>query len=47
MEPDRINVFERWATAEALQRFRGSGPDEGQRAELRSADVREYAVGER
>jgi hypothetical protein len=47
VEPDRINVFERWASAEALQRFRGSGPDEGQRAELRAADVQEYVVGER
>ena len=44
LDARRINVFERWESEEALQRFRGSGPDAGQQAELQYIDVREYQV---
>jgi quinol monooxygenase YgiN len=47
LEPGRINVYERWSSAEDLQRFRGSGPDAGQLAELLDIQVGEYAVVER
>jgi quinol monooxygenase YgiN len=46
LEPGRINVYERWSSAEDLRRFRGSGPDEGQLAALLDVDVSEYAVAE-
>jgi quinol monooxygenase YgiN len=44
LEPGRINVFERWASDEALMRFRGSGPAGDQRAELLGVWVEEYDV---
>jgi quinol monooxygenase YgiN len=40
----RINVFERWASAEAVQSFRGDGPSAEQQAEMISASVSEYEV---
>lgn len=40
----RINVFERWESAEAVQRFRGDGPSQAQQAEMISASVSEYEV---
>ena len=46
LEPGRINVFERWESEEDLHRFRGSGPDAGQRAELLSIRVEEFTVVE-
>ena len=48
VDPSRINVLERWASADELAAFRGSGPDGGQLGAIRSADVREFEVsGER
>jgi quinol monooxygenase YgiN len=44
LEPGRINVYERWSSEEDLQRFRGSGPDVNQLAELLDIRVHEYAV---
>jgi quinol monooxygenase YgiN len=44
LELGRINVFERWESAEALERFRGSGPPDDQLAELLAIDVSEYEV---
>ncbi|MFW6695548.1 putative quinol monooxygenase [Streptomyces sp. MAR4 CNX-425] len=44
VEADRINVYERWETDEDLHRFRGTGPDDGQAARIRDADVRKYRV---
>jgi quinol monooxygenase YgiN len=38
----RINVFERWESAEAARSFRGDGPSEEQQAEM--ASVAEYEV---
>ncbi len=47
LEPDRINVYERWSSDADLQRFRGSGPDGGQLAALLDIKVKEYDVVER
>jgi quinol monooxygenase YgiN len=44
LEPDRINVLERWATRAQLEAFRGSGPSEDQGAAIRSAEVGEFEV---
>ena len=40
----RINIFERWESAEAVQSFRGDGPSQEQQAEMISASVSEYEV---
>lgn len=45
-DPGRINVFERWETLEAVEAFRGSGPSDEQGAQIRSAAMAEYVVGE-
>jgi quinol monooxygenase YgiN len=44
LEPDRINVYERWESNEDLERFRGSGPSGDQLAQLREIRVTEYDV---
>ncbi|GAA0390653.1 antibiotic biosynthesis monooxygenase [Acrocarpospora corrugata] len=44
LEPGRINVFERWDSDEALEKFRGDGPDPGQLAEIRGAEVARYRI---
>lgn len=44
VEPDRINVFERWESRAAVEAFRGSGPSGGQTAAVASASVAEYDV---
>ena len=44
VDPRRVNVLERWETADDLARFRGSGPSDAQNAAIESADVREYEV---
>ncbi|MDP9187903.1 MAG: antibiotic biosynthesis monooxygenase [Actinomycetota bacterium] len=44
LEPDRINVYERWASDGDLERFRGDGPDPEQTGQIRDADVVEYRV---
>jgi quinol monooxygenase YgiN len=40
----RINILERWATAQDLMRFRGSGPTDEQNDAIESADVQEFEV---
>lgn len=44
IEPDRINVFEQWASAEAVEAFRGSGPSGAQQAEIVDARVLRYEI---
>ena len=44
VEPDRINVYERWETDEALARFRGAGPEPEQAAQIRDAEVSRYRI---
>jgi quinol monooxygenase YgiN len=39
-----VNVYERWASREELEAFRGSGPSDEQGAAIRSASVEEYDV---
>ncbi|WP_406728159.1 antibiotic biosynthesis monooxygenase family protein [Streptomyces sp. GD-15H] len=44
VEPDRINVYERWETDEDLARFRGAGPEPEQAARVRDAEVSKYRI---
>ena len=44
LEPDRINVYERWETDEDLDRFRGTGPAEEQTATVLRAEVARYRI---
>jgi len=45
LDPDRINVFERWESDAHLEAFRGSGPSPEQVAAIRSsADVARYRI---
>jgi quinol monooxygenase YgiN len=44
LEADRINVFERWESASALEAFRGSGPPDDQLAQIREINVSDYEV---
>jgi quinol monooxygenase YgiN len=44
IEPDRINVFERWESDEDLERFRGAGPDEEQAVQIRAAEVNRFRI---
>ena len=45
VDPERVNVFERWENLAALSAFRGAGPEGDIGAMLVSADVREYEFG--
>jgi quinol monooxygenase YgiN len=45
IEPDRIDIFERWESRVALDKFRGSGPSDEQQDSIISASVCEYDVG--
>lgn len=44
IEPDRINVYERWQSDEDLERFRGTGPDAEQMTQIRAAEVLRYRI---
>lgn len=44
VEPDRVNVYERWESDADVEQFRGSGPDPGQTAQIRDAQVRRYRI---
>lgn len=44
VEPDRINVYERWETDEDVERFRGAGPEPEQAAQIRDAEVMRYRI---
>jgi len=46
VEPDRIDIFERWDSRAAVEAFRGSGPSEEQAAAILSASVAEYEVSD-
>ncbi|MBB5913579.1 quinol monooxygenase YgiN [Nocardia transvalensis] len=46
VEPDRVNIFERWTTREAVETFRGNGPGADLSARIVAADVREYECGD-
>lgn len=44
VDPDRVNVFERWETAEQLEAFRGAGPGDDLSADIVAADVARYEI---
>ena len=44
VEPDRINIFEQWESREAVEAFRGGGPNDEQSAAMLAASVTEYDV---
>ncbi|MEV4423266.1 antibiotic biosynthesis monooxygenase family protein [Patulibacter sp. NPDC049589] len=44
LDPDRINVFERWSSTDELLAFRGDGPDDGMWADIVGADVHRYEI---
>jgi len=44
VESDRIDIFERWDSREAVEAFRGSGPSDEQALAILSASVTEYEV---
>lgn len=44
IEADRVNVYERWESEEALHAFRGEGPGEDLSARIVRAEVSEYTV---
>ena len=47
LDPARINVYERWSSEDALQSFRGSGPDSDQQAAILDARVEEFDASAR
>jgi quinol monooxygenase YgiN len=44
VDDERVNVFERWDSREALEAFRGSGPDDSTGALVRQYQIAEYVV---
>ena len=44
LEADRINVFEQWNTAEAVEAFRGSGPSDDQQATITQASIQQHEI---
>ncbi len=44
VDPARIHVYERWESDTHLEAFRGAGPDAGQTAQLRDAQVHKYRI---
>ncbi|MET0897078.1 MAG: antibiotic biosynthesis monooxygenase family protein [Mycobacterium sp.] len=44
LDPQRINIFERWESREAVERFRGSGPSDEQGVAIQSAEMAEYDI---
>jgi len=44
LDAGRVNIYERWETADALDRFRGSGPPDDQSAAILDASVARYLV---
>ena len=45
VDADRVNIIERWATAESLRAFREDGPGEDISGLVRQFDIQEYEVG--
>lgn len=46
VEPDRINIYERWENVDAVESFRGDGPGNEQQTEIRTADVAQYEIAD-
>lgn len=44
IDPARINIFERWDSLQAVEAFRGAGPEDEQASDIFSGDVREFDI---
>ena len=44
VDADRINVYERWASGDDVERFRGSGPDSDQQVQIQDAEVLRHEI---
>lgn len=44
IEEDRVNIYEEWESAEALDKFRGSGPGDDLSALIVRAEVQEREI---
>ena len=44
LDPERINVFERWESIEAVEHFRGAGPGGDQQSAILGAHVLQHTV---
>jgi quinol monooxygenase YgiN len=44
LEPDRVNVYEEWESEEALETFRGDGPQQDLSSSIVRADVSRHVV---
>jgi quinol monooxygenase YgiN len=44
LDPDRVNVYERWASATELEAFRGEGPSSDAMSSVVSGDVSRYEI---
>lgn len=44
VEPDRINVYERWESDAHLEKFRGEGPSAAQTVQIRDTQVMKYRI---
>lgn len=46
LDPGRVNVFERWESLEAVERFRGAGPGDEQQAAIVEAHVLQHTIAD-
>jgi len=46
LDPQRINILERWESQETLAQFRGAGTGEEQEGQILQASVAEYDVAD-
>jgi quinol monooxygenase YgiN len=44
LDGGRINIFEQWKSAEAVDAFRGSGPSDDQQAMIMDAHVEQHEI---
>jgi heme-degrading monooxygenase HmoA len=44
VDPRRVNVFERWRTREALDAFRGDGPDDDMAGRIVAVNVADFEL---
>ena len=44
IEPDRVNIYEEWDSADQLETFRGDGPASDMLKLIERADVRRHSI---
>lgn len=44
LDVERINIFEQWESADAVQTFRGSGPSDDQQTMILDAHVEQHEI---